>query len=143
MLAPVLRELPSRLLAQAGTAAAAISGAKLSAAGFDHYQFSILATLEHWGVLDQAAISARTGLDRSDVAIAVASLEVRGLVERQNHPADRRRRRVEITVDGLTAITRLKSDLEVVQRDIFSSLSHKETSELRRMCILILQSLRN
>src|SRR5512135_934749 len=88
------------LLARLGAAFKAQAVATVEAAGYDTYDYSVLAILAEGAREAQAAIAAALGLDPGRLVALLDSLEQRGLITRQRDPQDRRRHVVSITDTG-------------------------------------------
>lgn len=71
----------------------------------------MLASLADAGPATQAPLAERLGIDRSDMVSLLDELEAQRHVRRRPDPNDRRRKIVEITVRGTTALEKL--DLRV------------------------------
>jgi DNA-binding MarR family transcriptional regulator len=131
--APLLRDLPSRLLAQTAALVGRAVSEVLEAEGAHRHQFAVLATLEAFGALSQAELCRRTDLDRSDMNTIVNALEVDGSVTRAVDADNRRRNIVTLTARGRRRFARLKARLEEVQDRVLKPLSQAERSELMRL----------
>jgi MarR family transcriptional regulator, lower aerobic nicotinate degradation pathway regulator len=125
-----LRSLPSWLISQSSITAGNLVTGRLAALAEHRYQFSMLAALEEFGPLSQAELGRRCGLDRSDVAGAIADLDTRGLVEREPDPADRRRNVVRITAAGREHLARLDDLIATAQEEFLAPLSPVERALL-------------
>jgi len=128
-----LRSLPSWLLAQVSLTAAHLVSGRLAPLADHRYHFSMLAALEELGPLSQAELGRRCGLDRSDVAAAVADLEGRRLVDRAPDPADRRRNIVQLTATGRRHLADLDAALGAAQDDLLAPLSPAERRQLTEL----------
>jgi DNA-binding MarR family transcriptional regulator len=107
----VARELsasPGFLLARLGVGykAAVIAGAE--EAGFELYDYGILALLAEGVPQTQSRIAAALDVDPSRMVALLDSLEQRGLVERQRDLLDRRRHVVTLTPAGKRELTRVR-----------------------------------
>jgi len=131
--APILRNLPSRLLAQTAALVARIAGEALANVGGHQHQFAVLATLEAFGPASQAELCRRTDIDRSDMNAALKALESEGAVKRAIDPANRRQNVVELTNHGRQRFFDLRDRLEAAQKRALVSLSVAEQRELRRL----------
>jgi DNA-binding MarR family transcriptional regulator len=99
---------------------------RLAALADHRYHFSMLAALDEFGPTSQAELGRRCGLDRSDVAAAVADLEVRGLLDRRPDPGDRRRNVVQITEAGQRHLEDLDQQLATAHDELLAPLSPAE-----------------
>ena len=64
------------------------------------WEWRVIAILGEGVPMTAQAISDSAAMDKVSVSRAVRSLEDRGLVERENHAADRRSRMLHLTADG-------------------------------------------
>ena len=121
-----LRGLPSWLLSQNSLVARNLVTERLATLAEHRYHFSMLAALEEFGALSQADLGRRCGLDRSDVAAAVADLEARKLLERHPDPRDRRRNTVQITEPGRLHLAELDQLIASAQEELLAPLTPVE-----------------
>ena len=92
------------LLARLGVAFKTQAVARMEEAGYDTYDYSVLAILAEGAREAQATIAGALGLDPGRLVALLDSLEQRGLVTRQRDPQDRRRHVVTITDIGKVSI---------------------------------------
>lgn len=131
--APILRQLPSRLLAQTGALAGRVVGEALEAAGGHRHQFAVLATLDAFGPSSQAELCRRTDLDRSDMNAVINALEADGSVTRAVDSENRRRNVVALTARGRKRFSGLKDTVLEAQVRILAPLDQSERDELIRL----------
>ena len=131
--APILRDLPSRLLAQVAALAGRVVGEALEGEGAHRHQFAVLATLEAFGPSSQAELCRRTDLDRSDMNTIVNALEAEGAVSRSVDPDDRRQNIVALTARGRRLFVRLRDRVGAAQESVLAPLSAAERGELVRL----------
>jgi DNA-binding MarR family transcriptional regulator len=81
----------------------------------------------------QAALSRRTGLDRSDMVAALAALEGDGLVRRETDAGDRRRNVVTLTGAGRARLAALDARIAELQEAVLAPLDPGERAELVRL----------
>ena len=105
-------------------------GFAASGTGLRGYHYRLLAALEEWGPVGQADLGRSTGVDRSDVANALAELERRGLVERTVNPDNRRRNIVAITRAGSEQLQALDRVLDEIQERVLAPLAPAERRQL-------------
>src|SRR5579871_2725760 len=86
-----LSESSAFLLARLGMDVKAKAIARVEDAGYEFYDYSVLAILAEGDRETQSAIADALGLDPSRLVALLDSLEKRGLVMRQRDPHDRRR----------------------------------------------------
>lgn len=111
---------------------------------FDHYditpqQFGLLAFLWQKDGLSQTELSARIQTDRTTMGGIIDRLEKEGLVERRNHPEDRRAYQVFLTGRGKSLEKELCTVAGQVIRKVTAPLSDEEHQTL----IMLLTKLRN
>src|SRR5215831_16617129 len=104
-----LKDRPTWLIGRAFVRSSALLNAGFEAHGdgLRGYHYRLLAALEEWGPASQAEVGRSTGIDRSDVTAALTELEARGLVVRSVDPANKRRKIVTITDDGVARLLEL------------------------------------
>ncbi|MFE5516940.1 MarR family winged helix-turn-helix transcriptional regulator [Streptomyces virginiae] len=128
-----LRQLPSRLLAQASTHAQRLVTEGLSGEDARTWHYATLVALEESGPASQATLSARTGIHRSDLVAVINELAARELVERTPDPEDRRRNVVTLTAHGRRHLRKLEQILTAVQEELLTPLSTQEREQLTRL----------
>ena len=135
--APVLRDLPSRLLSQTAALVGKVASDALAAEGAHRYQFAALATLDAFGASSQAELCRRTDIDRSDMNAAVNALEAEGAVTRMLDPGNRRQNIVDITEAGRARFARLRDCLREAEQHALAPLGEAERDELLRLLRLL------
>ncbi|GAA1022621.1 MarR family transcriptional regulator [Amycolatopsis albidoflavus] len=98
-------------------------------AGSRPYHYRILAALEQAGPLSQAEAGRLSGIDRSDVTVALEALDQAGFTERQPHPSDGRKKLVRLTASGRRELARLDTVLEDVQTRFLAPLNASERQQ--------------
>ena len=105
-------------------------------------QFVLLATLARGGeALTQRELARRMSSDPSTVRAMLVLLERRGLVERDAHPTDARKRTVALTAKGLRAYRRLWAAGEPVRARMLGALEPGEAEALVRLLGRVSESL--
>jgi len=92
--------------------------------------YAVLAGLEEFGALSQAALGRRLGLDRSDVSVALDRLESEGSLTREPDPAHARRKLVSMTPAGRRHLDHLESRISRAQQQLLAPLSPTEAATL-------------
>jgi DNA-binding MarR family transcriptional regulator len=131
--------LPSWLVSRVALQAGRLVTERLGAAGVRRKHFSVLATLDEFGPLSQAAIGRRLALDRSDLHAIVRDLERDRLVDRARDPEDRRRNQVRLTPKGRAALKRLDARVQAAQDDLLAPLTAAERRELERLLTRVVE----
>ena len=135
--APILRDLPSRLLGRVATLVGKVAGDALAAHGAHRHQFAVLATLQAFGPASQTDLCRRTDIDRSDMNAILNALETEGMVGRETDPSNRRRNIVRLTKAGAARHDALRKVVEAAQDKALAALSAKERKELVRLLRVI------
>jgi DNA-binding MarR family transcriptional regulator len=96
-------------------------------------QFVLLATLDRGTALTQRELARRMPSDPSTVRAMLVLLEERGLIERDMHPNDARKRSVALTAKGERAFRRLWTAGEQIRAQILEALQPGEAKTLVRL----------
>ncbi|HVK23265.1 MAG TPA: MarR family transcriptional regulator [Actinokineospora sp.] len=128
-----LRTLTSWLINQNSVTARNVVADRLEGTGTRRYHYSMLAALEEFGPASQADLGRRCGLDRSDVAGAVADLLDQGWVDRAADPLDRRRNIVRLTKAGTKQLKALDRVIGDAQDALLEPLSSAERAQLNEL----------
>jgi len=135
--APLLRDLPSRLLAQTAALVSRVAGECLAAEGTHRHHFAALATLEAFGAASQAELCRRTDIDRSDMNAVMNALEAEGAITRRTDPENRRQYIVDLTGPGRKRFEHLKERILEAQDQALAPLSGAERQELVRLLRIV------
>jgi DNA-binding MarR family transcriptional regulator len=105
---------------------------------FDRYdmtpqQFGLLAFLWQEDGLSQAELTARSQIDRTTMGGIIDRLEKENLIERRNHPEDRRAHQVFLTARGKSLEDELCTLAHQVQNRVNAPLSPEEQATLVRL----------
>jgi DNA-binding MarR family transcriptional regulator len=117
------------LLARLGAGVKTRAIATAEEAGFELYDYSVLAILAEGDRETQSTIAASMSLDPSRLVALLDSLEERALIVRQRDPQDRRRHVVSITSDGKRQLAKLRGLLGQVTDEYLAPLSPEERQQ--------------
>jgi DNA-binding MarR family transcriptional regulator len=123
------------LLARLGFGFKARAIAKLEQAGFELYDYSVLAILAEGVRETQAAIADTLTLDPSRLVALLDSLEERALIVRQRDPQDRRRHVVSITLAGKRELSRLRAMVRGLEDEFFAPLDPESRKTLHELLL--------
>ena len=123
------------LLARLGIGFKAKAMARLEQAGFEVYDYSVLALLGEGVRERQSAMADALALDPSRLVSLLDSLEERGLVVRQRDPDDRRRHVVRITEAGEEALLRLREMSKQLEDEFFAPLDPESRRSLHGLLL--------
>src|SRR5581483_7853362 len=118
------------LLARLGLAFKAQAIAAAEQAGFEIYDYSVLAILAEGARETQSTIADALAVDPSRLVALLDSLEERGIIARQRDPQDRRRHVVSITPRGDRELERLREIATRFEDEFFAPLTADERREL-------------
>jgi DNA-binding MarR family transcriptional regulator len=105
--------------------------------------FAVMAALEEYGVLSQADLGRRLGLDRNDVSGIVTRLGDGGYVERETDPANRRRNVITLTAAGKRYLEEIQRHADAAQDELLAGLSSAERRQLNQLLAKLLSSHRS
>jgi MarR family transcriptional regulator, lower aerobic nicotinate degradation pathway regulator len=114
------------LLARLGFGFKAKAITRAETAGFELYDYSVLAILAEGDRETQSTIAETLTVDPSRLVALLDSLEQRELVARQRDPQDRRRHVVSITPAGKRELTKLRALIGKLEDEFFAPLSEAE-----------------
>ncbi|MGB9082804.1 MAG: MarR family transcriptional regulator [Desulfuromonadaceae bacterium] len=121
------------LLSKAYQHAWAILREEIEAYDLTPPQFALLCFLWQQDGLTQAELSEKGQIDRSTLGGLIDRLERNGLLERRQHPQDRRAYRIYLTEQGNNMESTLSACAERSLQRFTSGLDGDEVAELRRM----------
>lgn len=96
-------------------------------------QFALLSFLWQQDGLTQVELSEKGQIDRSTLGGLIDRLERNGLLERRQHPQDRRAYRIYLTEQGKAMESTLSACAERSLKKFTAGLNDDEIKELRRM----------
>jgi DNA-binding MarR family transcriptional regulator len=106
-------------------------------AGLSLSRTKVLQALAGRGALHQAELAASLGQAPRSVTQILESLERLGLVSRTGHPEDRRRKTVNLTPTGRTALVAAEEAGTRVLRQFFGSLTPQQLTDLDALLTLV------
>jgi MarR family transcriptional regulator, lower aerobic nicotinate degradation pathway regulator len=125
------------LLARLGFAIKARAIEEFERAGFNMYQYSVLAMLSEKPREAQATIADALQLDRSQLVGILDVLEERSLIERRRDPADRRRHTVSLTPDGKRQLVRLRAIVKRLEESFLAPLDEASRTALHEALLRV------
>lgn len=90
--------------------------------------------------LDQAALAAEIGVDRTTTSNVLTRLEKRGIIRREAGTGDRRVRLAFLTEDGATMLAAMQASLETAHRRLIEPLPAEEREQFIRHLSLLVES---
>jgi DNA-binding MarR family transcriptional regulator len=123
------------LLARMGHVAAKQFGLRLEQLGLTTRMWGALNVLEAEGAITQQKLGKCTGIDPSSMVSTIDELEAAGLVERRQHPSDRRAHALHITELGRTTLRQGRELARRAQEDLLAPLSADERKQLHALLL--------
>jgi len=121
------------LLARLGIGFKGKAIARAEAAGFELYDYSLLAILAEGARQTQSTIADALTLDPSRLVALLDKLEERSLIVRQRDPLDRRRHVVSITPAGKRELGRLRELIKRLEDEFLAPLDASERTTLHQL----------
>jgi len=121
------------LLARLGFAFKAKAIATMEEAGFELYDYSVLAILAEGVRETQGTIADALTVDPSRLVALLDRLEERSLMVRQRDPLDRRRHVVSITAKGQKELGRLRALIQGLEAEFFAPLGAEDRKTLHEL----------
>ncbi len=125
------------LLARLGYALKARLVEEFEQAGFNVYQYGVLATLYEGACGTQGMIADMLHLDRSQLVGVLDELEEKGLVERQRDPNDRRRHAVSLTSEGKRQLVKLRKLVQGIEEAVLEPLEQRSRDSLHKALLTL------
>jgi DNA-binding MarR family transcriptional regulator len=127
------------LLSKAYQRAWAIMRAEIEPYDLTPPQFGLLAFLWQQDGLTQVELAERGQIDRTTIGGLIDRLEKMGLVERRQHPQDRRAYKIHLTERGKEMESALSACADRSRDTFTKGLNEQEISELIRMLEILRQ----
>jgi MarR family transcriptional regulator, lower aerobic nicotinate degradation pathway regulator len=124
--------LPSWQLNQAASRANKLVGEAFGRPGVKR-SYGVLAGIEEFGPISQAALGRTLGIDRSDIVATLNRLVDDGLAVRAPDERDRRRNAIRITPAGIAALHALDAQVDAAQEALVAPLSPAERAQLSEL----------
>jgi DNA-binding MarR family transcriptional regulator len=128
-----LRSSSGYLLARLGAESRRRWARMLADHGLTPHHFGMLMTLDHLGVAHQRRLSELVGVDPRNAVPVLDLLHQRGLIERTDDPADRRRRAVRLTPAGQRLLNELRQAADAVEGDMLKGLDDHQQAILHQL----------
>lgn len=103
-------------------------------------QYGLLTALFIRGRLDQVSLAEELGIDRTNVAEVLKRLAARGLVRREENPADRRARLASLTRQGKTLTARMFGAMQRAQDRFLAPLSQVERDAFMATLVRLIEA---
>ena len=139
-LARVAKELAASsgfLLARLGFGFKAKAIACVEAAGYELYDYTVLAILDEGARETQATIAQALQVDPSRLVAVLDRLEERKLIVRQRDPVDRRRHVVSITPAGTRELGRLRELIRKLEEQFLAPLDAESRKTFHELLMLL------
>ena len=133
-----LRALISWQANKVNTVGSRLTAARMPLTG--RADFAVLAALEEYGVLSQAELGRRLGLDRNDINGVVSRLQEGRYLTREADPTDRRRNTVSLNTAGQRYLEELQASTDAVQTELVMTLTSEEAKQLQALLAKLLQA---
>jgi DNA-binding MarR family transcriptional regulator len=118
----------------------AVAAEVVAEAGLTAAQFGALTYLYEEPDLDQNALAARLGIDRSNTSALLDELEKKSLVKRRVSDADRRAKLLRLTPQGRKLRDRLRPKAGVAQAGILAPLNRRDRERFLDMLVEIIDA---
>jgi DNA-binding MarR family transcriptional regulator len=123
------------LLARMGHVAAKQFSGRLEELGLTTRMWGALNVLDAEGAITQQTLGKCTGIDPSSMVSTIDDLEAAGMVERRQHPSDRRAHALHLTDDGRATLAQGRQLARQAQEDLLTPLDPGERKQLHDLLL--------
>ncbi len=103
-------------------------------------EWQLLFSVARFGSCHLAHVSAKTSIDPAHGSRAAAALEMRGLIERQEDPQNRRCKLISLTSDGRAVFDRIWPRAKAQMKSVTDQLDASDFKDFKRLLGLVDQS---
>jgi DNA-binding MarR family transcriptional regulator len=128
---------PGFLLARLGMTLKMEMMAAFERAGFNPYQYVILALLDEGARTTQTAIAKTLDYDPSQLVAHLDALEEHGLIERRRDPNDRRRQMVDVTPAGRRKLAAFRKLVQKIEDEFLAPLDEDDRAALHDLLLRV------
>ncbi len=125
------------LLSRMGMVASKQFAEQIEQIGLSPRMWGALNVLDAEGTITQQALGKSTGIDPSSMVATIDELETAGLVERQNHPTDRRAYALHMTDAGRETLAQGRKLAKGAQEKLLGPLDPSERAQLHELLLKI------
>jgi DNA-binding MarR family transcriptional regulator len=130
---PELLESAGYLLARVGSESRRRFVEALGSQDLTLAAYSVLMVLGSAGATTQRQLADAVGVDPRNLVPILDDLQARGLVFRDDHPADRRRHAVRLSAEGKSMLARLRDVGAAAELELLRPLDAAERKQLRAL----------
>ncbi len=123
------------LVSRMGLFAARRFGERLASLGLTTRMWGLLNVLSAEEAVTQQQLGRAVGMDPSSMVAVIDELEVRAMVERRRHPADRRAHALYLTDTGRETLARGRALAREAQEELLAPLSAEERRQLHGLLL--------
>lgn len=102
-------------------------------------QSSIMQVLDAQPGIDQAALAAEIGLDRTTTSNVLSRLETRGIVTREFDTSDRRAKRTYLTAHGKSLLSEMQQSINAAHSQLLGPLDRAEREQFLALLLRLVQ----
>jgi DNA-binding MarR family transcriptional regulator len=135
-----LRSSTGYLLARLGAESRRRWARMLADHGLTPHHFGMLMTLDQLGMAHQRRLSELVGIDPRNAVPLIDLLQQRGLIQRTDDPADRRRRAIRLTPAGQTMLNDLRQAADAIEHDMLKDLDDHQQAILHRLLLTLFEA---
>jgi DNA-binding MarR family transcriptional regulator len=135
-----LRSSTGYLLARLGAESRRRWARMLADHGLTPHHFGMLMTLDQLGVTHQRRLSELVGIDPRNAVPVIDLLHQRGLIQRTDDPADRRRRAIGLTPAGQRLLNDLRQAADAIEHDMLKDLDDHQQAILHRLLLTLFET---
>jgi DNA-binding MarR family transcriptional regulator len=123
------------LLSRMGMVAQKQFAERIASIGLSPRMWGALNVLEAEGAITQHALCQGVGMDPSSMVATIDELEAKGLVERRQHPSDRRAHALHVTQAGTDVLARGRELARSAQQELLAPLDKEERQQLHDLLL--------
>jgi DNA-binding MarR family transcriptional regulator len=123
------------LISRMGMVAAKQFAERISSIGLTPRMWGALNVLDAEGEITQHSLCQAIGMDPSSMVATIDELEAKGLVERRQHPNDRRAHALHVTKKGEETLAEGRKLARSAQADLLAPLNDEERQQLHDLLL--------